>query len=116
MHRVCAIAWLSLAFLLPCSPHAGLAQARASTVISLGSQPTPLMAGWVTPWGRTLPCPDCHPPKRFWAAAGELMAAQAVPWAFTRYVRDGEWARISPTTWLDNLKFPWQWDNNRFNN
>lgn len=63
-----------------------------------------------------LPCPDCHPPKRFWAAAGELMAAQAVPWGFTRFVLNGEWSRIGPRSWLDNLKFPWQWDNNKFDN
>jgi hypothetical protein len=116
MHRVCAVAFLVLPVLLPCTPRSGLAQAPASTAISLASQTAPLMTGWVTPWGRKLPCPDCHPPKRFWAAAGELMASQVVPWAFTRYVRDGEWSRITPTTWLDNLKFPWQWDNNKFNN
>src|SRR3954470_12610994 len=116
MHRVCAVAFLVLPVLLPCTPRSGLAQAPASTAISLASQTAPLMTGWVTPWGRKLPCPDCHPPKRFWAAAGELMASQVVPWAFTRYVRDGEWARIGPKTWVDNLKFPWQWDNNKFNN
>jgi hypothetical protein len=44
------------------------------------------------------------------------MIVQAVPWAFTRFVRDGEWSRISVTSWLDNLKFPWQWDNNNFAN
>ena len=63
-----------------------------------------------------LPCPDCNPPKRFWPAAGELMIVQAIPWAFTRYVRDGEWARIGPESWITNLKFPWQWDNNKFAN
>jgi hypothetical protein len=84
--------------------------------LSLQSDTLPLAPAWRTPLGRRLPCPDCNPPKRFWASAGELMAAQAVPWAFTRFVRDGEWARISPRTWVDNLKFPWQWDNNKFNN
>ena len=63
-----------------------------------------------------LPCPDCRPPQRFWAASGELMAVQFIPWAFTRFVRNGEWSRIGPTSWLDNLKFPWQWDNNQFAN
>jgi hypothetical protein len=47
---------------------------------------------------------------------GELMLVQAIPWAFTRYVRDGEWSRISPDTWITNLKFAWQWDNNKFGN
>ncbi|HEV7367131.1 MAG TPA: DUF3943 domain-containing protein [Gemmatimonadales bacterium] len=61
-------------------------------------------------------CPDCNPPKRFWAGAGELMVVQFIPWAFTKYVTKGEWSNISPRTWADNLKFPWQWDNNKFNN
>ena len=64
----------------------------------------------------SLPCPDCRPPKRFWAGAGELMAVQFVPWGFTKWVTKGEWSNISPSTWADNLKFPWQWDNNDFNN
>lgn len=96
MHRASAAAWLSLAVLSPFTSETGLAQAPAS--------------------GPDLPCPDCNPPKRFWAAAGELMAVQAVPWAFTYFITDGEWSHISPRTWLDNLKFPWQWDNNKFNN
>jgi hypothetical protein len=75
--------------------------------LELSSTPTP---------GDTLACPDCHPPKRFWAAAGELMLVQAIPWAFTHYVREGEWSNISPSTWITNLKYPWQWDNNQFAN
>jgi Domain of unknown function (DUF3943) len=63
-----------------------------------------------------LPCPDCNPPKRFWAGAGELMVVQAIPWAWTKWVTEGEWSNISPRTWGDNLKFAWQWDNNKFNN
>jgi uncharacterized protein DUF3943 len=63
-----------------------------------------------------LPCPDCNPPKRFWAGFGELMAVQAVPWAYTKWVTHGEWSNISFRTWGDNLKFAWQWDNNEFNN
>jgi uncharacterized protein DUF3943 len=64
----------------------------------------------------SLPCPDCYPPKRFWAGAGELMAVQLIPWSFSRFAQDQEWARIGFASWGDNLKFPWQWDNNKFNN
>ena len=63
-----------------------------------------------------LPCPDCNPPTRFWAGAAELMAVQFVPWGFTKWVTHGEWSNISFRTWSDNLKFSWQWDNNKFNN
>ena len=44
------------------------------------------------------------------------MLVQAIPWAFNKYVTEGEWSNISFRTWSDNLKFPWQWDNNKFNN
>ena len=63
-----------------------------------------------------LPCPDCNPPTRFWAGAAELMVVQFVPWGFTKWVTHGEWSNISFRTWSDNLKFSWQWDNNKFNN
>src|SRR5204862_1679458 len=33
--------------------------------------------------------------KRFWRAAGELMLAQVIPWAYNYYVRDAEFAHIS---------------------
>ncbi len=79
--------------------------------LALAAPPAP-----VTAQEAPLACPDCNPPKRFWAGVGELMAVQAVPWAFTKYVTEGEWSNISFRTWGDNLKFPWQWDNNKFNN
>jgi len=63
-----------------------------------------------------LPCPDCNPPKRFWAGFGELMVVQLIPWSYNHYVRDAEWADVSPSTWATNLENPWQWDNNKFKN
>jgi hypothetical protein len=65
---------------------------------------------------RQLPCPDCHPPKRFWPAAGELMIVQLIPWSINHFARDAEWADISPKTWATNLENPWVWDNNKFLN
>jgi Domain of unknown function (DUF3943) len=117
MQRASAPAWLSItlvsAFFYPGS---GFAQGGVRDSIVLAAQTESLVNTWVTPWGRGLPCPDCNPPKRFWAGAGELMAVQFVPWAFTKYVTEGEWSDISFRTWADNIKFPWQWDNNKFNN
>jgi hypothetical protein len=98
------------------SPRSASSQAPDTGWAGLRLASTTLTSEWRTPLGRHLPCPDCEQRKRFWAAAGELMLAQAIPWGVTRFIRDGEWSRISPTTWLDNLKFPWQWDNNKFNN
>jgi hypothetical protein len=66
--------------------------------------------------GVMLPCPDCNPPKRFWAGAGELMLAQLLPWSLNHFVKGAEWADISPSTWWTNMSNPWQWDNNKFLN
>jgi len=64
----------------------------------------------------SLACPDCNPPIRFWAAAGELMLIQAVPFTINHFVRGYAWADVSPQTWKNNLSYPWQWDDNQFLN
>ena len=105
------------AVLAAAHPTSALGQSQTSDWSSLSVQGATVLHSAATAVGvDTLPCPDCNPPKRFWAAGGELMIAQAVPWAFTRFVRNGEWSRLSITSWLDNLKFSWQWDNNDFSN
>ena len=63
-----------------------------------------------------LPCPECNPSKNFWAAFGELMAAQMLPFSLNHFVRDAEWADISFESILRNLENPWVWDNNKFLN
>ncbi len=97
-------------------PESASSQAREPEWASLRLPGDTLVSALPTPQAIEQPCPDCNPPKRFWAGVGELMVAQAIPWAFTKYVTEGEWSNISFRTWSDNLKFPWQWDNNKFNN
>ncbi|HUL04666.1 MAG TPA: DUF3943 domain-containing protein [Gemmatimonadales bacterium] len=63
-----------------------------------------------------LPCPECHPPQRFWFGFLEIMAVQAIPSTINNVLRDAEWAKINPHTWATNLENPWQWDNNAFLN
>ncbi len=63
-----------------------------------------------------LPCPDCNPPKRFGPAFGELMIVQLVPFSVNHFLRDAEWADVSPSTWATNIENPWVWDNNKFLN
>ena len=97
-------------------PEAASSQARQPEWASLSLPSDTLVPASPTPSVLELPCPDCNPPKRFWAGAGELMIVQFIPWGFTKWVTEGEWSNISFRTWSDNLKFPWQWDNNKFNN
>jgi hypothetical protein len=75
----------------------------------------PQLFNWV-PRTDSLPCPDCNPPKHFWAAAGELMAVQAIPWSVNSVFRNKQWAKIGPDSWEENLENPWVWDNNAFKN
>jgi hypothetical protein len=63
-----------------------------------------------------LRCPECNPPKQFWPAFGELMGVQMIPFSVNHFMRDAEWADISPASWLSNLENPWVWDNNAFLN
>jgi len=113
MHRAsrCLLVTLLVAF----PSRSALAQ-RQDSVSTRFASAAPALDSGPQSSGGVLPCPDCNPPKRFWAGAGELMIVQAIPWAFTKYVTAGEWSSISFRTWADNIKFPWQWDNNKFNN
>src|SRR5690242_18603171 len=65
---------------------------------------------------RTLPCPECQPPKRPLFGFGELMIVQLIPSTVNNVLRGAEWADVSPTTWYNNLQNPWQWDDNKFLN
>lgn len=64
----------------------------------------------------TLACPQCRPPKRFGVATAELIGVQFIPLFISNYVTDETWARISPQTWANNFNYPWQWDDNDFQN
>ena len=64
----------------------------------------------------TTKCPQCVIPKKIGRAAWELVLVQLIPWSFNHFVRDAEWAEISPAVWWTNLQNPWQWDNNEFLN
>ncbi len=107
---------LALAAAAAAVPQRAWSQSADSTGVGPRLASNTVTLEWSTPFDRHLPCPDCNPPKRFWAGFGELMAVQFVPWGFTKWVTEGEWSNISFRTWSDNIKFPWQWDNNKFNN
>jgi len=72
--------------------------------------------GAPAPGADTLACPECDPPRRFWLGVGDLMVSQFVPFLVSNYITREEWARVSPQTWANNLSYPWQWDDNDFQN
>lgn len=59
---------------------------------------------------------DCNYTKRrFWRSTSEWSLAQILPWAYNRYVRDAEFAKVSWESIKYNLDFDhWEWDDNNF--
>ena len=70
----------------------------------------------VVPRVDSLPCPDCHPPKNFWMGVGNVFVVQLIPFSVSNFVTKEEWAKVSPQTWANNFSYPWQWDDNDFQN
>jgi Domain of unknown function (DUF3943) len=54
-------------------------------------------------------------PKRFWTAAGEVALLEVLPWAFSRYVTDEDFARISWHTVSENWHTGFVYDHDDFN-
>src|SRR6185369_13462944 len=46
--------------------------------------------------------------------ASRVILADAFTWATDRYIFNYDWARISATTWKNNLRMGWEWDNDKF--
>lgn len=54
------------------------------------------------------------PPERFYAAAGEIVLAELIPWAFSRYVTQEEYAYISMETVKENFRNGFGFDQDSF--
>ena len=54
------------------------------------------------------------PPERFYAAAGEIVMAELLPWAFSRYVTEDEFAYISMDTVKENFRNGFGFDQDSF--
>jgi hypothetical protein len=52
---------------------------------------------------------------RFWRSVGEVVIVNIIPNVFSR-LKDKEWSKWTLQSWADNIKYPWQWDNNAFLN
>jgi len=49
-----------------------------------------------------------------WIPAVRVAMTPAVNWVLARYIKNYDWARISPATWKKNLQGPWVWDKDGF--
>ena len=58
--------------------------------------------------------PAYNPHSSWPIVAFRVATTNAFNWALSRYVFNYDWARISTTTWKNNLKGGWEWDNDRF--
>lgn len=58
--------------------------------------------------------PDPHPRRRWARAAGEVLAIELVPWSFSRYVTNEDFARISWDSFQRNWHAGFGWDNDDF--
>lgn len=58
--------------------------------------------------------PVYNPRYPWYVPAFKVAVSNVVSWASSRYIFNFDWARISTTTWKNNLKSPWVWDDDRF--
>jgi hypothetical protein len=58
--------------------------------------------------------PIYNPRYPWYVPAVRVAMVNVFSWATSRYIFDFEWARISTTTWKNNLKAKWVWDDDRF--
>ncbi|NUO63752.1 MAG: DUF3943 domain-containing protein [Gemmatimonadaceae bacterium] len=59
-------------------------------------------------------CAECSGRKRLPAAAGELLAFEAIPYSFNRWVARIDWGQTTTRTWSYNLHHGWVWDTDHF--
>jgi len=60
---------------------------------------------WVDAWGQR---------KNMPLGVGEILIANAVPWAFNEYVRNANFSQQNPRSWYENITGGWKWDDNNF--
>lgn len=55
-------------------------------------------------------CTEVHP----WYTSIELLGLQAIPWSVNRFIRQADFAKVSPATAWSNMKVGFEWDPNSF--
>ena len=58
--------------------------------------------------------PEYNKKYPLWKPALGVVGALALTWSFDRYVLNSDFARIGINSWKYNLKYGWEWDNDRF--
>jgi hypothetical protein len=55
-----------------------------------------------------------NPKYPWYVPAYRVVAANVFTWAVDRYVFNADFSKTSTKTWSNNLKYGWEWDNDRF--
>jgi hypothetical protein len=58
--------------------------------------------------------PAYNPKYPWWRPALGIITTNVFSWSVNRYIFNYDWARISLTTWKNNIRKGWEWDNDRF--
>jgi hypothetical protein len=76
---------------------------------------TPVHVTPITLNGRLLDDDPAYNPRYpWWKPALGVVGTNVFSWSISRYLYKYDWAKISPTTWKNNIKNGWEWDNDRF--
>ena len=84
----------------------------------------PPLLGLDVPAAGSVVHPDGHPPVSRLRPAEALLGGARGPdggpvhsvRASATFITKEEWAKVSPQTWKNNFTYPWQWDDNDFQN
>lgn len=58
--------------------------------------------------------PGRSPPTGYWRPLLETFGLNAFVWSFNRFIKQAEWAKVTPETWWYNLNNGWNFDDNAF--
>lgn len=89
-------AWALLCILALCSPFVGVANAQDQDE------------------RRADDAEFCCDSRKPWVAAAEIIAVQLIPWSYNRFVRDAEFAQVTPSSIWSNIQAGFEWDPNSF--
>ncbi len=58
--------------------------------------------------------PEFNKRRPIYAPIGSLLRINIITWLYDRYIINADYARINLTSWKNNIKYGWVWDDDRF--